>query len=157
MSWLNLKSLSPPSNITSCSFRGGGGGGGMSGRGHDLFPLAWAGSSMGGGAQDFTIITPSQPLWRTHAAHSNPATALLHHVTAIMWPREPPPPMCNKMSFYLHSTRRKLNQKQGAGSRRSLLRAKLVLLWFRGFDSVSEGGGMGGWAGGHEAKCMMGK
>lgn len=122
MSWRNLKSLSPLSNITSCFFRGGGGG--MSGRVATFSPWREQAAAWGGVGGRGAGLHNNNPL-PTSLTH----TAIPLQLYCIMWPHHVTagaPPCAIKISFYLHSTRRKLNQKQGAGSRRPLLRAKLA-------------------------------
>lgn len=121
MSWLNLKSLSPLSNITSCFFRGEGAG---CPAGSRPFPPGVSRQQCGVGWGGGAGLHNNNPL-PTSLTH----TAIPLQLYCIMWPHHVTmgaPPCAIKISFYLHSTRRKLNQKQGAGSRRSLLRAKLA-------------------------------
>lgn len=139
VSWLNLKSLSPLSNSTSCFSRRRRGGW----PGRDLFPpglsrqqhgMAGAGGVKGGQEeQDFATIAP--PILITSDAH----THSVGYSSPVSCDRGSPSPMCNKISFYLHLTRWEEVESEG-GRALGGLNWPAVIQTCRGFDSITEGG-----------------
>lgn len=114
MSWLNLKSLSPLSNIASCFFRGGGGG--MSGRVATFSPwreqaAAWGGVGWGGWGGAGLHNNNPLPTSLMHTAIPLQLYCImwLHHVTAGA------PPMCNQNLLLFTLDKEEVESETGGG------------------------------------------